>query len=354
MYENITYKTILQRMLDKIPNTLDKREGSVIFDALAPAAMELKLAYIEFDQILNESFADTASRSFLIRRCAERGIYPKESTKAVLLGEFTPSSLDVSGQKFSLGKLNYTVVSKIENGKYQVQCETAGVEGNQYLGTVIPIEYIDKLETAELTDVLIPGEEAESTEHLRQRFFNSFSSVAFGGNIADYKAKINSLDGVGGCKVQRITQDEPNIVITIIDSDYNVPSATLVERVQETTDPKEKSGEGVGFAPIDHQVLIKSVEAVAINITTDITYASGYTESSALPQIKAAIDNYLLSLCSEWENSDSLVVRISYLESNILNCAEVVDIQNTMINGLSKNIELSAYQIPIGGTVNGQ
>jgi len=354
MYENITYKTILQRMLDKIPNTLDKREGSVIFDALAPAAMELKLAYIEFDQILNEAFADTASRSFLIRRCAERGIYPKESTKAVLLGEFTPSSLDVSGQKFSLGKLNYTVGSKIADGKYQVQCETPGVEGNQYLGTMIPVDYIDTLETAELTNILIPGEDAETTEHLRQRFLNSFSSVAFGGNIADYKTKINALNGVGGCKVQRITQEEHNIIITIIDSDYNVPSATLVEQVQNTVDPQEKTGEGVGLAPIDHSVLIKSVEAVSVNITADITYASGYTESSALNQIKAAVEQYLLSLRSEWENSNTLVVRVSYLESGILNCPAVVDIQNTTISGLPKNLELSIYQIPIGGTVNGQ
>ena len=93
MYEDMTFETILQRMLDRIPNTLDKREGSIIYDALAPAAMELRLAYIEFDQILNESFADTASRDFLIRRCAERGIIPKSATNAVLQGELDRKSV---------------------------------------------------------------------------------------------------------------------------------------------------------------------------------------------------------------------------------------------------------------------
>ena len=39
MYENITYEDILQRMLDRVPNSMDKREASIIFDALAPAAV---------------------------------------------------------------------------------------------------------------------------------------------------------------------------------------------------------------------------------------------------------------------------------------------------------------------------
>ena len=50
MYENITYESILQRMLDRIPDDMDKREGAVIYDALAPAAVELQLMYIELPQ----------------------------------------------------------------------------------------------------------------------------------------------------------------------------------------------------------------------------------------------------------------------------------------------------------------
>ncbi len=43
-------------MMDRVPDTIDKREGSVIFDALAPAAAELAQMYIEADVILNETF----------------------------------------------------------------------------------------------------------------------------------------------------------------------------------------------------------------------------------------------------------------------------------------------------------
>ena len=35
MYEEMTYENILQQMLDRVTSDVDKREGSVIFDALA-------------------------------------------------------------------------------------------------------------------------------------------------------------------------------------------------------------------------------------------------------------------------------------------------------------------------------
>ena len=105
-YEDITYEVILQRMLDRVPNNMDKREGSIIFDALAPAAVELQLMYIELDTILKETFADTAQRDYLVRRAAERGIEPYEETYATLKGIFTPSSLEIPiGSRFSCNEL---------------------------------------------------------------------------------------------------------------------------------------------------------------------------------------------------------------------------------------------------------
>ncbi len=76
MYESMSFDVILRRMLDRIPNSFDKREGSVIYDALAPAAMEIMAMYIELENVLTEAFADTASREYLIRRATERGIAP--------------------------------------------------------------------------------------------------------------------------------------------------------------------------------------------------------------------------------------------------------------------------------------
>ena len=49
MYERETYEEILKRLLAKVPSNVDKREGSVIWDALAPAAAEIAQLYIELN-----------------------------------------------------------------------------------------------------------------------------------------------------------------------------------------------------------------------------------------------------------------------------------------------------------------
>lgn len=351
MFEHMTYEVILQRMLDSVPNNVDKREGSIIYNALAPAAVELQNMYIELDWILNQSFADTAQREYLIKRCAERGIFPEEATKAILEGHF---NIDIPiGSRFSLDNLNYRAIAKISDGVFQMECETPGEIGNQKLGTLIPIDYIDGLTTAELTAVLIPGEDEEDTESLRERYFNSLESQSFSGNIADYKEKTKQLPGVGGVKVYPVWNGGGTVKLVIIDSTYNVPSSTLIDAVQTAVDPIQNQGKGVGFAPIGHVVTVEGVSATTININTNITYQEGWTWADIEPYVHKAIDDYFHELAASWENENNLIVRISQIETRILNIAGVVDIENTTINGQAQNFVLGADNIPVRGEVIG-
>ncbi|MBW7458395.1 phage tail protein, partial [Paenibacillus sepulcri] len=74
MYELATFDAILSRMLGRISDSIDKREGSIIYDACAPAAAELAQMYIELDINYHLSFADTASGEYLTRRTTEFGV----------------------------------------------------------------------------------------------------------------------------------------------------------------------------------------------------------------------------------------------------------------------------------------
>ena len=350
MFEDVTYEDILQRMLDRVPSTVDKREGSVIYDALAPAAVELQLMYMELDIILNESFADTASREYLIRRAAERGLTPEPATYAILLAESTPSNLELTiGARFSLGDLNYVITSKISAGKYQAQCETAGTVGNSQFGTLIPIDYIAGLESIALTRLLIPGEDEEGTEALRERYFNSFDSKAYGGNVDDYLEKTNAIAGVGATRVTPIWNGGGTVLLTILDSEYSAATQTLIDAVQEEIDPTQ-DGSGVGLAPIGHVVTVQTASEVTINISTSISFSDGHSWASEQADIEAAVEDYLLGLREEWSTSNA-VVRISQIESHIMGVEGVVDIQNTEINGSASNLTLTDYQIPVLGVI---
>lgn len=351
MYEAVTYEVILDAMLDRVPDTVDKREGSIIYDALAPAAIELAQMYVELDVVLEETFADTASLDFLIRRCAERGIEQKMATYAVLKGVF---NIDVAiGERFNKDDLNYIVAEQISTGVYKMACETPGEVGNGQFGTLVPINYIDGLTSAELTELLIPGEDDEDEEALRARYYATLNAVAFGGNQADYKEKVNAIDGVGGIKIYPAWNGGGTVKLVILNSAYQKPSSILVDTVQEEIDPLGLAGEGMGIAPIGHTVTVEGVTETVINIATTITFQSGYVLADILSYIEAMIDEYFIELSTTWEASTSLVVRLSQIEGRLIDINGILDIANTTLNGLEANVLLDANSIPKRGSFSG-
>ena len=350
MYENITFELILQRMLDRIQG-VDKREGSISYDTSAPTAIELQNAYIDLDNVLNESFADTASKEYLEKRCSERGITIQAATSSIRQGEF---NIDIPiGSRFSLNQLNYVVTEKISDGIFKLQCETPGVTGNGETGTLIPIDYIEGLQTALLTDVLIPGEDEEDVEELRQRYFDSFDAQAFGGNIADYKEKINSINGVGGVKVYRAAAGGGTVKVVIINSEFSKPSTVLINDVQTKIDPIDNQGEGLGLAPIGHVVTVTGCGETPVDIQTKIKFKDGWNWESIKPYVEDAIDEYFKELAEGWEEADknNLIVRISHIETRLLEVEGVLDISDTILNGNATNFEIDKDNIPTRGTV---
>ncbi len=354
MYESMSYKDILQRMLDRVPSTFDKREGSIIYDALAPAAMEVMSMYIELENLLKETFADTASREYLIRRTAERGVSPYSASKALLKARVTPETLDVKiGSRFSLNELNYTLTSKIGDGYFVVECETEGTVGNKYFGSLIPIDYIDGLESIEIIELLIPGEDEEDTEDLRERYFETFGSQAYGGNQKDYIQKANAISGVGSTKITPVWNGGGTVLLTILNSEFGKASEALIEKVQEEIDPTQDAS-GQGIAPIGHIVTVRTADETEINISTVITFQEGYTFSGAETAITEAIEGYLLEIRKVWADETTSVVRISQIETRIMNIAGVVDVTGTKINGETSNLVLDVYSIPVLGAVTNE
>jgi len=405
MFENKTYEKIMDDLLSAVSDDYDKREGSIIWDALSPTALQLEEFYSWLDVVLNENFADTASYTYLIKRASERGMLPYEETYAVVKMVATPSTVQIAlGDKFNLGDLNYTVTSITDTpGEYQMTCDTAGSAANQQLGALIPIETqndMNDLESAEITEILIPGEDDEDVEDFRNRYYSSFQSEAFGGNVADYVDKVGKIDGVGGVKAFRrwrsgydpatfipsaavttwyegIIDTLPAAVktwltavytaaknklltvggtveIIIINSDWSVPSQVMIGTVQNLVDPPEQAGNGVGIAPMGHVVTVTGVTEFTIDVTLiDVEYDTGYSFNTLKTVIEESIDAFFTDLAKGWASSDEIVVRISQLTSALLNIEGIVDIPSMELNGEADNVTLTEGQIPKRGEVVG-
>ena len=302
MYEDQTYENILDRSLARVASDVDKREGSVIMNAIAPVSAEHADVYIQLGNIVNNGYADTAVREFLILRCKERGIIPYE-----------------------------------------------GTNGNKFFGELSSIEYIDKDLTGELTELLIPAEDEEDTEALRTRYLNSFDSNPFGGNKQDYVEKTDALDGVGGTVVIPVWNGGGTVKLIIINSDFGVASSTLVKAVQEAIDP-DPQGTGSGIAPIGHTVTVVSAVGKTVNIKSRITLNDGYQWSQVKPKAEETLEAYFLEMRKNWEKGN-LVVRISQIENRLLNLDGILDVADTQLNDVASNLALAQEEIPLLGGV---
>ncbi len=351
----MTYEEILASMLAEVPGGTDTREGSVAYTAIAPCAKKLAELWDTKNKDSDNAYVDTATDTDLEKITKARGIYRKMATAAIRKAE-CDAAVPI-GNRFGISGVTYAVTESISISggvySYKLQCEQTGIIGNTYDGELLPLQYVEGLQTAELTDVLIPGTDDESDDSLRARYFDSLDSEAFGGNRQDYKQKVKELTGVDGLKIYRAWDGGGTVKLVIITSEHKKPSAELVDVVQEAVDPPGFAGEGYGIAPMDHVVTIFGVDETEVDIATVITYQEGWSWVDLQPYAEEAIDGYFTELASEWEDSDNLIVRISRIEMLYLGLPGVVDITGTTINGIESNLVLGADYIPVRGELVG-
>lgn len=96
-----------------------------------------------------------------------------------------------------------------------------------------------------------------------------------------------------------------------------------------------------------HVVTVDTVNELRITVQTKLTLTGEATKDDIKKEIETLINNYFLELKKEWEVNDSVIVRLSRIDTILLNAAGVIDVSNTVLNGQAMNIALDKFQIPI-------
>lgn len=374
-FSGYTRKKIQADMLAQIPNTIDKREGSIIQTAVGPVAWYLEGLYMILNQIQQNAYADTAVGQSLDYVCEERGIYRKGATAAVRQGIFDVEIQEgaifktINGANsviFSAGKI---VSSDSGRYVYELTCETAGIIGNSYTGNILPITAISGLTSASIGDIITPGSDEEGDDSLRKRFMETFDAASFGGNIAAYRNAILQINGVGAVQVYPAYNGGGTVLCSILDSELTPAESGLVEEVQAVICPTENgesapSANGYGMAPIGAAVTITTATNLTLNITCDIDFAVGIQSGVEIyqDQIEEKIRKYVESVCRTWGNpikgqkvEYAVAVYISRIIASILEIQDIVNVANVKINGSTDDLVLTEtaalQQIPSLGTV---
>ena len=340
-----TYFSILKAMLDQIPNTYDKRDTSPIPTALGPAAYALEGFYLSLDKVQKEAFVQTAVGQSLDYLAAIAGLSRYQASKAVRLGVF---NLAVPlGARFSTvngaDSINFTVTAATSTETaYQLTAETAGSIGYDYSGPILPITAIPGLSSAELTDILVPGDDEETDEALRERVLTALNERPFGGNP--------TWNGGGTVKC------------SILGADFLPASQTLVQNVQAAIDPPANQGQGLGLAPIGATVSVTAPSTVTIQIAAGLVLAPGYTIEQVQPLVEAAIESYMLEIRQGWDLplSETAVeyaanVYHARVLAAIVGLGSVVNVTSLQLNGAAADVLLTQsgtiQQVPILGEV---
>ena len=108
---------------------------------------------------------------------------------------------------------------------------------------------------------------------------------------------------------------------------------------------------GLGLAPIGHSVTVDTVRECKLDIMLDVVVLENFNRDTMKEEIIKQISKYLLELRKKWEDEQKLIIRVSQIESRILNIEGILDIASTTVNSSISNIELEFMQIPVLGEV---
>ncbi|MCM64436.1 phage tail protein [Listeria monocytogenes] len=365
--EQYDYDYFLESALKKVPEELDTREGSIIYDALAPACYQMAAFIMELKNVLLETFVATATGEYLDYRAEEAGLRRRQATKAIVKAYFTaedgtPFVVAVGSRFSSIGEIPvyYTVIQPDEEaGVYHLQAEVAGEQGNEYMGPLLPLDNFNDLGEAKLSTIIIPARHTETDEELRTRVLSAKEMVAFGGNITDYYYLASRIEGVGAVQIYPTWQGGGTVRLVLLDDLYHAASTALIERVQTIIDPNPRAN-GLGYAPIGHQVTVAAPAQKEINITFQLTLNAGVLLSQIEDSIHQSIHHYFGDVRKKWderqEDSYHCWIYRSQLTAVVLSVIGVANVQNLTLNGQAVDVKMTLtndlQELPVLGEVN--
>lgn len=349
MFEEETFEAIMERMLARMPNNISKEEGDVVYDLLAPAALELESAYATLDVIFDLAFADTTYGEYLDRRVAEQGLERKSGTKATgsVILEGTPE-LDVpSGTIVSTDSDDpvYFITTEDvildENGTatigIEAQEETADANVLSNTITVVNGDLQGSVNVSN-PQATSGGTDPESDEELLSRYLEHVRKPATSGNAADYIQWAKSVAGISDARCYPLWDGPGTVKVVVLNASKRSPNAETLEAAREYIE---------SMRPVGANVSVVSVNETAINVTATITT----TADGDLAMIKTQLAELLTSYFEDTA-ADASIVRYTQVVNAILDCDGVIDIDYLTVNGGTGNIPIEADAVPIVGAIN--
>lgn len=348
---------INERILERLPENLDRGEGTILWDISMAVSLELSKAYqyygVEFirsifpmwqedDLLLNSAFL----RGLQLRQgLASTGVVTVEGPAGTKIKKgtiFTTVATDTS-PAIRYSSDNEYIIDAKQSVDVSVTCTEIGKIGDTMPNTIIladpPDSNFRKITNKAATQ---GGADQETFDELRQRIIElDQNKDASGiGSDFDYRQWSMEVPGVGNAFVSSRDDGTAWIDIFLVDSTGAPASENLCRKVYSyiMTDT-----EGQRKAPMGPKLNIKPAASFTINVETHIEIDIGYNIDNIKNDLKSELSS-LFRDCTE-------IIRISDVNDKIKHLKGVRDYYGTTLNGSTSNVKLEKNQLAVCGVV---
>lgn len=363
--EDTQEATIRSRMLAKVTDTVDKSEGSYVWDSLSPVAIEMVFIRMALQKALKLGFAQTVDADnigYLVMRAEEHGVYRKTATYATGSIRITgkPKTVVPSGIKLateadadldikSVFFLTTESVTISDNGTTDIPIRaiTAGSSGDVSAGSIILLATARKnIYSITNPAATTGGTDDESLDSLLSRYLEKVRNPGTSGNKADYKQWATSVNGVGDAHVIPLWNGEGTVKVVVLGADKKPAAADIIEAVYDYIN--ETAATGDRMAPIGATVTVVPASTINMNLEATIVMdiSTGIALSAIQDKLIAALEAYLSKMAFQ-----TSTIRYSRIGAIILDQIGVVDYSSLTINNQTSNLTLQEDEVAIVGTV---
>lgn len=368
--ENSSEDEIHKKMLDNLPEDIDKSEGGFPWDFTRPTAIELsELREYVLVEVLKSLFPATCEESYLLDlHGSSRGITRRESVNAtgyvsvtaaagtvIPLGYIFSTEADEDGNTVSFISIEEVTVDESGTADVPVEAEEGGAEGNVLPNTVVlqvgdeTGNMLDEITSVTNPEGMAGGIDEENDDDYRERLveYDKSQDISYIGNIADYKRWALSVPGVGSATV--IPAEKGNALVTLILTDQSGQPAdeeirnAVYDYIMSPNNPEDR------LAPVGAMITIEDPESYIVNVSATV-YLKDVTKEQIEPAIKAELIKYLASCMAE------NVVRLSGVYKILSSIAAIYDYKDVSISSSQStgngNLIIPNGTIPVLGTLS--
>lgn len=366
MFEDYTAEALLEDVLQKAPDGIDTRKGSIFYDAVSGIIEQIAKMYTDLDQVFNYVFISTTSGEYLDQKASEYGITRNLATAAKYYLVYEGTTPDVGARFFHNDTGLYFTVEELETDDGTVLllvAEETGTDSNSIVegDLAVPVNTINGLTSSTFGAVYEYGTDDETDDSLRARMQEKIAGPAENGNKQHYKTWCESVTGVGVARIFPLWTGPNTVKGVLIDTEGKPCTDAIVAEVQDYIDPADKGmtvtidektytvgdGLGNGVANIGAHFTAVSANALAISVTFNAELASGYTASSVVSEATEAIEQYIQDLVLNAADDETIIVRISAIGALLSDLDSLVDYSDLKLNGGTDNITPDDDDVPV-------